>query len=220
MDKRIHIFTGHFGSGKTEFAINFAMELARGGRPVTIVDFDIVNTYFRTMDAKQPLEDMGIRVITPLFANTNLEMQTMPAEVLSVFEDRSRAVVFDVGGDEDGALALGQFRRFFEREGYRMYFVVNTKRPLTQTPEDIISYMVDIERASRLSITDVINNTNLAFETDTACLLSGHAAVEEACRRAHLCYRYISGMPQVIEGLPDALRDRAFPIQRYLQLGF
>lgn len=112
MEPRINIFVGHFGSGKTEIAINYAMKQAAKGKKVTIVDCDIVNTYFRTLDAKEALEEKGISVIAPLFANSNLEMQMMPPEILRVFEEKDTVVVFDVGGDEDARLRSARISSF------------------------------------------------------------------------------------------------------------
>lgn len=220
MDKRISIFVGHFGSGKTEVAINYALKLSKEGKKVTIVDFDIVNTYFRTLDAKEILEKNGIQVICPTFANTNLEMQMIPSEVLSVFEQKDRYVVFDVGGDKDGAVALGAYKRLFEREGYRMFFVINAKRPLTMNASDIIEYMVEIEEASRLSITELINNTNLALETEAEDVLFGDTVVSEVSEKTELDYKYITAKAEIVQKLPQRLQDKAVGLSLYLNLSF
>lgn len=220
MEPRINIFVGHFGSGKTEIAINYAMKKAAEGNKVTIVDCDIVNTYFRTLDAKDALEAQGIRVISPLFANTNLEMQMMPPEILRVFEEKDTTVVFDVGGDEDGAFALGAYKQLFEREGYRLFFVVNAKRPLTETAEDVIEYMIDIEKASRLTITDLVNNTNLSAETEVGDILDGHSVVEEVAARAKLPYTFVAARQDLCKQLPGELADKAFGLSLYLQLNY
>lgn len=201
MNKRIHIFTGHFGSGKTEIAVNYAMKLAASGKKTTIVDCDIVNTYFRTLDAKKQLNSCGIRVIAPVFANTNLEMQMMTSDVLSVFEQKDSEVVFDVGGDEDGAFALGGYKKFFDREGYEMFFVVNTRRPLTQTADDILVYMSEIENASRLNITHIVNNSNLAGETSEKDILHGDREVRKICDKTKIDYAFLSGEKKLLENI-------------------
>ena len=115
----IYIITGHYGSGKTEIAINLAQKLKN---PV-IVDMDIVNPYFRTADAKDKLEALGVKVITPEFANTNVDIPSLPPEIFSALQG-TNDVILDVGGDEDGAIALGQFNKYFQN-GYEMYFVMN-----------------------------------------------------------------------------------------------
>lgn len=217
---RISIFVGHFGSGKTEMAINYAVKKAQEGKKVTIVDFDIVNTYFRTLDAKDELEKLGIRVIAPLFANSNLEMQMLPSDILSVFEEHDTEVVFDVGGDEDGAVALGSYKQLFEREGYRMFFVVNARRPLTMKADDIIEYMIDIEKASRLTITKLVNNTNLASETEVEDIIFGDEVVKELAERTKLEYEYVGVSEELVKKLPEELKEKAFGLLLYLKLSF
>ena len=138
MKNRIHIFTGHFGSGKTEVALNFALQEKKKGEDVVIVDLDIVNPYFRTNDARNVLMKNG----------TNVDMPTMPLDILSVFNNDNSVVVFDVGGDDDGALALGQYKQYFDKYGYEMHFIVNTKRPLTRTNDELIEIAERIESAS------------------------------------------------------------------------
>ena len=220
MEPRINIFVGHFGSGKTEVSINFAIQKAKEGKKVTIVDCDIVNTYFRTLDAKKELESYGIRVIAPTFANSNLEMQMIPAEILSVFEDKESIVVFDVGGDEDGAYALGAYKHLFEREGYRMFFVINARRPLTAEANDTLEYMADIERASRLVITDLVNNTNLAAESSTEDVIFGDALVSELSKLTGLSYTYVCANEEIVSKLPENLQKKAFGLSLYLKLSF
>ncbi len=220
MEARINIFVGHFGSGKTETAINFAIKKAKEGKKVTVVDCDIVNTYFRTLDAKDALEALDIKVIAPTFANTNLEMQMIPAEILSVFEQRDRVIVFDVGGDEDGAYALGAYKQLFEREGYRMFFVLNARRPLTMNTNDTLEYMSDIEKASRLAITDLINNTNLAMETTIDDVLFGDGLTRELAELTKLNYAYIAINKDLAGQLPKELVDKAFELSLYLKLSF
>lgn len=219
MSKRIHIFTGHFGSGKTEIALNYAIELAKSGKKTTIVDCDIVNTYFRTLDAKKELEKYGIKVIAPIFANTNLEMQMMTSDVLSVFEDKESEVVFDVGGDEDGAFALGGYKKFFEREGYEMFFVVNTFRPLTKKAEDILVYMSEIENASRLNITHMVNNSNLAGDTSAENLAEGDREVRKICESTKIDYAFVSGEKSVLDtvDLKDFGCGEKFYLERFLK---
>lgn len=222
VEKRIHIFTGHFGSGKTEIAVNYAIDLAKKGNKTVIVDLDIVNTYFRSLDAKTFLEKEGVEVIAPLFANSNLEMQMMPPEVLSVFEKKDAQIVFDVGGDEDGAFALGAYKRFFEREGYEMYFVVNTSRPLTQNKDDILVYMDEIERASRLNITKLINNANIQELTDEKTLYKGDKVVKEVSDLVKIEYKYITGVKEVLDKIDinKCSAKEKMHIKRFLKLDF
>lgn len=178
--KRLNIVTGHFGSGKTEFALNLAMQ--NTGR-TTIVDMDTVNPYYRTADAEEVLKSRGIGVILPRFANTNVDLPALPSEIFSVFTDKEATAVFDVGGDEDGALALGQYNRYFSEEPYEMYFIINARRPLTREPEGITAILREVENASRLRVTSLVNATNLGPETTPEIILAGQKVVEEVSRR-------------------------------------
>ena len=178
--KRLNIVTGHFGSGKTEFALNLAMQ--NEGK-TTIVDMDTVNPYYRTADAKEILRKNGIGVILPQFANTNVDIPALPSEIFSVFTDKTATVIFDVGGDEDGALALGQYYRYLTAEDYEMFFVVNGRRPLTREPEGVIEILREVEAASHLRVTKLINSTHLGEETTAEIVLEGQKLVEEVSRR-------------------------------------
>jgi len=121
----IYVITGHYGSGKTEFAVNLAKKLKN---PV-IVDMDIVNPYFRTVDAKAMLEAQGVKVIAPEFANTNVDVPSLPPDIFGALQG-DNDVILDVGGDDDGAIVLGQYNKYFQN-GYEMYFVMNFCRPMT-----------------------------------------------------------------------------------------
>ncbi len=151
-DKRISIFTGHFGSGKSEVSVNFAIKLPQLKNKVAVVDLDIVNPYFRAVDAKKLLLDNNIKVVSPMYANTNVDVPALPPEINSLFEDRSYNVVFDVGGDDLGARALARYNEELLNEGYEMYLVVNTKRQDTNTDSKIIQMAKEIEYASKLKI--------------------------------------------------------------------
>jgi len=171
--KRISIVTGHYGSGKTNIAVNMALSLAAGGqRSVTVVDLDIVNPYFRTADCRPRLEKAGIRVIAPVYANTNLDSPVLPPEIGGVFREDGGFCVIDVGGDDAGAVALGQFASRAEAVGYDMFYVINGKRYLTREPSQTAELLREIEQSSRLRATGLINNTNLGEETSLSLVES------------------------------------------------
>jgi len=216
--KEIHIFAGHFGSGKTEVALNFARKERAKGKSVAIIDIDIVNPYFRTNDAAQILNELGIRLISNGFASTNLDMPIVPSAVLGVFDSAEDVVIFDVGGDEDGALALGQYSRFFATHPYEMHYVINTKRPLTSEVSELIEMANNIEAASRLKFTDIYNNTNLAMQTDTSVLLSGLDTACELSDKMGIPLAYHCGTHATIAGLPEELR--AFEIEITIKMPF
>ena len=210
--ERFHIFCGHFGRGKSEIAINYAIKCAEEGKNVSIVDLDIVNPYFRTNDARKLLEKHGIEVIAPEFANSNLDMPTVPGEIMKVFNNPQNTVIFDVGGDEDGAFALGRYMERFKAEGYQLHLVVNQKRPLTETAEDIYTIGKEIEKASRLSVTDVWNNTNIGKLTDAGVLADSVQTVSRAAMMLGVGVACCCGLDRVLEELPKEACDKKFII--------
>jgi len=198
--------------------LNFAHKAAGSGKKVTIIDLDTVNPYFRTNDVRERLQKEGIRVIASAFANSNLDMPTVPAETASVFCDPETIAVFDVGGDEDGAFALGQYKQYFENQPYNMYMVVNTKRPMTAGAEDLADMKRVIEAASRLKFTGIANNTNLAKETDGDTLLSDYGVVLELSEKTGIPIVMQCGLPAVIEHLPADITGERFPMEIFIKM--
>ena len=185
--KRLTLFAGHYGSGKTNIAVNYALHLANEGKKVCIADLDIVNPYFRTKDSAAALEAAGVELISPQFANSNVDLPALPAESYRLVQDRSTYGVMDIGGDDRGAYALGRYVPFIKEENdYRMAFVVNFLRPLTTTAEDALEVMREIEAACGLSFTCIINNTNLGRETTKETLDNSRAQLEQLCKRSGL----------------------------------
>ena len=170
--KRLTLFAGHYGSGKTNIAVNYALALAREGKPVCIADLDIVNPYFRTADSAKELEAAGVTLISPQFANSNVDLPALPAQSYRLVQDKNSYGVMDIGGDDRGAYALGRYVPAMKEEGnYRMVFVANCYRPLTRTPQEALEVMGEIEAACGLRFTDLINNSNLGPETDARTVL-------------------------------------------------
>ena len=170
--KRLTLFAGHYGSGKTNIAVNYALRLALDGKKVCIADLDIVNPYFRTADSAEQLKSAGVELVAPQFANSNVDLPALPAEAYRLVEDRGSYGVMDIGGDDRGAYALGRYVPFMKKENnYRMIFVANCYRPLTQTPEDALEVMREIEAACKLQFTHIVNNSHLGPLTDAQTVL-------------------------------------------------
>ncbi|HOM02700.1 MAG TPA: hypothetical protein PLH43_07735 [Acetivibrio sp.] len=199
INKRISIFTGHFGSGKTEVAVNFALRLREQNINTAIVDFDIVNPFFRTTDVKRELESKNIWVVSPLYANTNVDVPALPAEIYTLFEKKEYNVVFDVGGDDLGARALSRFKEEIENDDYEMYFVINTKRPMTDTVEKIEQMIFEIESASRLKVSKLVNNTNLVGKTTVEDVIEGHKMIKELSRKLNIPVAFVSGFREIAD---------------------
>ena len=207
--KRITLFAGHYGSGKTNIAVNYALMLASEGKKVCIADLDIVNPYFRTKDSEKELGAAGIRLISPQFANSNVDLPALPAEAYSLVEDKSAYAIMDIGGDDRGAYALGRYvPRIKEENDYRMAFVANCYRPLTRTAEDALAVMREIEAAAGLEFTCIVNNSNLCGETDASTLEDSLSFIDELCR--------LSGLPlwmhTVTEDVAKGLGEKFSPV--------
>ena len=178
--KRLTLFAGHYGSGKTNIAVNYALLLAKEGKSVCIADLDIVNPYFRTKDSAKVLADAGVELISPQFANSNVDLPALPAETYRLVTDKRIYGIMDIGGDDRGAYALGRYVPAIKEENdYRMIFVANCYRPLTRTPEDALEVMREIEAACGLAFTHIVNNANLGPETTAETVLSAVSYMEE-----------------------------------------
>ena len=213
---RIRVFTGHFGSGKTEIAINYAINLAKEGKKVVIADLDIVNPYFCVRDLRKELEEYGIRVIASNPELVNAELMVVPAEIIAIFNDKSYEVVIDVGGDDSGSIALGQYNRFFVEEPYDMFFVINTNRPFTSNSTDIVEYFKAIERASRLKITHLISNTNLSYETTPQHVIDGDKVVAQLSKELNIPHAYTVCSKDLIEKMTGKLQGDIFGIDIHM----
>lgn len=181
---RFIVLTGNYGSGKTEIALNLAFRFAALGEKTTLVDLDIVNPYFRSAEKAGELEKAGVRVLMPVFALTTVDIPALPPEIQSVFEQPSDRVIFDVGGDDTGAAALGRYAPAFQknRSDTLSLLVINCMRPLTENREDILDLAERIGKRGRLGTDGLINNTNLADQTEPEMLEWGEGIVSECAR--------------------------------------
>ena len=211
--KRIVLLSGHYGSGKTNIAVNLAFLMKETHGRVAIADIDIVNPYFRTRDSQGELEDAGIRVIASEFASSNVDLPALPSDVYAITSDQGLRAVIDVGGDDRGALALGRWRdAIVEENDYEMLLVVNRFRPLTRDAASAIDVMREIEAAAGIRFTAIVNNSNLGEETTAEDVLSSMGYADEICTLTGLPLR----MTTVHERLYPTLKDRIdnlFPLK-------
>ena len=185
--KRITLLCGHYGSGKTNVAVNMAFDLKKRREKVAIADLDIVNPYFRTKDSLDLLREKGIRLIVSEYANTNLDIPALPQDMYAVTDDKSLTCVLDIGGDDRGALVLGRLRPAIIAENdYEMLLVINMYRPLTADPASTVEVMREIELAANMRCTGIINNSNLGRETTAETVLASLPYAEEVSRLTSL----------------------------------
>lgn len=190
-NKRITLFCGHYGTGKTNVAVNYALWLKSRGDEVQIADMDIVNPYFRTKDSEKELTEAGIRLISPRFANSNVDLPALPQELYGLFEFRDKKAVLDIGGDDRGAYALGRFApMILEENDYECLFVANFYRPLTRIPAAALTIMREIELAGGIPFTGIVNNSNLGEETTPGDVIKTYPLARELSE--------ISGIPVVM----------------------
>ncbi len=187
---RIKVFVGEFGSGKTELAVNYALQLKQLGHQTAVVDIDLVKPYFRTRENRALLEGRGVVVVAPDRRLAHSDLPIMPEDLTRVLYQEEFQVVMDVGGGES-AVVLGQLNRKFEENPYQAWMVVNTRRPFTNTPEAIVDTCRRIERVSRLTVSGLVSNTNLAGETTCAHIAEGLAITEEAASLLDLPIKWV-----------------------------
>ncbi|MBR5382479.1 MAG: hypothetical protein IK133_01525 [Clostridia bacterium] len=210
--KRITLFAGHYGSGKTNIAVNYALFLAGQGLRVSLGDLDIVNPYYRAKDSEKELAAAGIKVISSAYANSNVDVPAMPQEAYALTEDRETYAVLDVGGDDRGALALGRYvPAILEENDYDMLFVFNRSRPLTRDAQSALGIMREIEEACRLPFTGIVHNTNLGRETVPGTLTDALPVLHELERISGLPVVFTAARSDIASQLPDDIGE-IFPI--------
>ena len=211
--KRLTLFAGHYGSGKTNIAVNYAIRLASEGKKVCIGDLDIVNPYFRTADSARELAEAGVELISPQFANTNVDLPALPAENYRLVQDKKTWGIMDIGGDDRGAYALGRYVPFIKEENdYRMVFVANCYRPLTRTPEDAMEVMAEIQAACGLNFTCIANNSNLGPESTPETVLDSLEYMEKLSKLSGLPIWIHTARFDVAAALEEKLHN-VFPLQ-------
>ncbi len=210
--KRLTLFAGHYGSGKTNIAVNYAIDLKDKGYPVVIADLDIVNPYFRTKDSENELKEKGIELLCSPYAGSNLDIPSLPQEMYRAVQDRNTYAVMDIGGDDAGAVALGRFAPFIKEENnYEMIFVVNFFRPLTRTAAEAFEIMREVEAASHLKFTSIANNSNLGEDTTAEDILSTVSETDKLSQMSSLPVVMTTVKKELVIALKEKI-DNVFPL--------
>jgi hypothetical protein len=171
---RITILTGHFGSGKTEIAINLALNEKKLHNKTAINDLDVINPYFRSRDVSDLFEQQDIELIAPANRLATSDLPIVSGEIYRVLHDPRYRVIIDAGGDKEGAMALGQYYHEWKHLEPGLLFVLNANRPYVSTLEGARYSIEQIEKAARLTVTGIINNSNIGSETSMADILNGY----------------------------------------------
>ena len=209
--KRVTLFAGHYGSGKTNIAVNYALHLHSLGKEVRIADLDIVNPYFRTKDSAAELEAAGIELISPEYANTNVDLPALPQEIYGLVQNREKYAIMDIGGDERGALALGRYRDYIlDENDYEMVFVANFYRPLTRTAEEAFEVMKEIEAAGRIPFTAIVNNSNIGAQTTAQAVEQSYGETDRLSKMSGLPILFTSVREDLVNELDG---DNIFPLR-------
>lgn len=212
--KRITLLCGHYGSGKTNIAVNMAFELSKAHKKVTIADLDIVNPYFRSKDSAADFADMGIRLVSSEYANSNVDIPALPSDIYSLTADKSSHVIIDVGGDDRGALALGRIRDdIISENNYNMLMVVNCYRPLTRDLESTLEAAREIEAAAKIKFTGIVNNSNLGALTTKADVLASLPYANSVANALGLPLVCIAAEQNLIKSLEGETDTELLPLR-------
>ncbi len=191
---------GNYGSGKTEVAVNLALQLAKSGKSVSIADLDIVNPYFRCREARQQMEDHGIRVVVPPAAYTWADLPIIVPEIKGMLQPGPDQIsLFDVGGDDAGAKLLSSLFEALGDSPYELWQVINSRRPFTDTPAGCLQMRNQIEQASRLKVTGLAVNTHLMDETTPAVILEGVEVARQVSNEGGIPIRFVAAMEELAE---------------------
>ena len=197
LDHRLIIIIGAYGSGKSEIAVNLslAQRKALPDKKLLIADLDIVNPFYRSSDCAEVLKEAGIRLVTPLYAGSNVDAPVLPPDMYVIFDDESYQGIFDIGGEDMGAIVLGSIKHRIENSDAVIYMAVNTLRPFTSEPDQIAVMTNELSAAAGFKIDGYLNNTNLLEETTAEILAEGESKIMEASK--------LTGIPLVANCVMD-----------------
>lgn len=216
-DKRIRIITGHYGSGKTEFALNYVVALSKVSKKTAIADLDIVNVYFRSREKQKELEDIGITVISSSLTQNSSDMPAISPQIATPVKDKSYDYVIDLGGNDVGTITLARLKPFLNKDEVDFFMVVNTNRPDTSTIEGIINQMEQIEQSSGLKVTGIVNNTNLIRETTVDIIKQGDDILSAVSKIKKVPIKYTAYVKEIVkEKLPE-LSGEMFSMEYFMR---
>ncbi len=219
MKEEIIIYTGSFGSGKTEMVINQAIKALADKKKVVIADLDIINPYFRSREMREELNKVAIEVIAPPGKFAMADIPLISPQIKGLMEGSNRLLLLDVGGDATGAKSLSSFYPVLKSTKYQMNMVINPFRPFTKNCDDMKTMLRDIEQSSRLKMNGLISNPNLGSETDLELIIKGHNIVKEVSAQLNLPIHYIAIEQSIVQKIStDQFEETIFPIKRYLKL--
>lgn len=217
-DKRLVIVIGHYGSGKTEFSVNYAVKLKEHYDNVSIADLDIVNPYFRSREKKEFFEKIGIKVYDSSIRNTAIDIPALPAEMTGVIMNQNEKSVIDVGGDPVGARVLARYAEQIKNVEYDMFYVINGNRPETRTAEDTVKLLRLIEQTSGLKVTGLINNTHLLKDTTVEDVEFGHELTKKVSWETDIPIRYEAALKETALKITNKeILEKLFPINLYMR---
>lgn len=219
LDKRLVIVTGHYGSGKTEFSVNYAVKMKSNYDNVSLADLDIVNPYFRSREKKIFLENIGIKVLdSSINNNQTLDLPALPAGIMGSITNLNMKAILDIGGDPVGARVLSRFSEQIKKMDYDLFYVINGNRPETQTKENVIRYLKDIEETSGLKVTGLINNTHLLKDTSVSDVELGHELSKEVSWEIDVPIRYEVAMKNIADKIVnEEIKSKLFPMDLYMR---
>ncbi len=216
-DNRIRMIIGHYGSGKTEFAVNYAINLAKEVGNVALADLDVVNPYFRSREKYEQLQPFGVSVLSSYVKGSGSDLPAVSADVLAPLQDKVSNIILDVGGDSMGARTLGRYKEYFVPGEYDMFCVVNANRPETQDVAGVLHHIDTIERAARAKVTGLINNTHLLRHTTVEDVIKGQELCKKVSEVLNIPIKYIGVIEALVEELPKDLEGTVLPIKMIMR---
>jgi hypothetical protein len=218
--KRIHIFTGHYGSGKSEVSLNFAISRSKTAKKTVFADLDIINPYFRSIAYDNILKKNGIIPVSTKYANTNVDIPALTGEVTQYLKDNEATLIIDTGGDDAGAKVIGRYRSEIPVSDALMYFVVNCFRPETRTVEGVMKILDEIRSSSKMDVDYIINNSHLMDKTTDSDIITGYEFARVVSNKTGIPIAFHSVMKENLEKIEFDFIEPVFPMDKYMNAAF